>query len=173
MRSVVIPIATAAALAFAVQAAVAKPYEIPTGSMEPTIATGDRIIANRLIYRARPIQRADVIVFATTEQMRTSCNAPSNTPFVKRVIGLPGDRVEIVDGRTLVNGRPLPISAATIPEYAFGPVVVPAERLFVLGDNRNRSCDSHSWSDPFVPRASVIGQAEIAYWPPRSMGFLD
>ncbi|HTI35790.1 MAG TPA: signal peptidase I, partial [Miltoncostaea sp.] len=103
---VVLPLAVALALAFVVQAALAKPYEIPTGSMEPTIMPHDRVVANRVIYRFRDIERGDIIVFHPTQSAVLSCGAPPNEPFVKRVVGLPGDRVEVRGGVTYVNGKP-------------------------------------------------------------------
>lgn len=171
---VVLPLAVALALAFVVQAALAKPYEIPTGSMEPTIMPHDRVVANRVIYRFRDIGRGDIIVFHPTEAAVTSCGAPPDEPFVKRVIGLPGDRVEVRGGVTYVNGEPYVVENARRPDYEKRFPVVPDGDLLVLGDNRGNSCDSHQWApDPFLPEDRVIGQAEVVYWPPSHMGFLD
>jgi signal peptidase I len=174
LKDMVLPAAVALALAFAVQAAVAKPYEIPTGSMEPTIMPHDRVVANRLVYRFRDIGRGDIIVFEPSRAALETCDAPSGVPFVKRVIGLPGDRVEVRGGRTYVNGRPYVVKDALAPDYSKRWPVVPEGRLLVLGDNRPGSCDAHLWApDPFVPEESVIGQAEIVYWPLPHLGFLD
>ena len=171
---VVLPLAVALALAFVVHAALAKPYEIPTGSMEPTIQPHDRVVANRVIYRFRDIERGDIIVFHPTESAIRECGAPPGEPFVKRVIGLPGDRVEVRDGTTYVNGEPYVVGNARTPDYDKTWPVVPQDELLVLGDNRNNSCDSHQWTpDPFLPEDSVIGQAEVVYWPPSHLGFLD
>lgn len=185
MKDVVLPVAVAIALAFLIQSAVAKPYQIPTPSMVPTIREGDRVIANRLIYKFRDIERGDIIVFDPTTAARTTCSGPEGaldkTPFVKRVIGLPGDRVEIEANKreVVVNGLPFDVPAAA-PNPAQGEsgslerntFNVPPGKIFVLGDNRPNSCDSHQWSDPFVPIGSVIGQAEITYWPIRHVTFL-
>ena len=105
VKDLLIPVAVAIVLAFVIQASVAKPYEIPTGSMEPTIQAGDRIIANRLIYTFRDIERGDIIVFDPTPSAARSCGeTQGDIPFVKRVIGLPGDQVVVTrDGQTLVN----------------------------------------------------------------------
>lgn len=204
MKDLILPVAVAVALAFLIQASVAKPYEIPTGSMEPTIMTNDRVIANRVIYHFRDIERGDIIVFQPTQDARRSCEclpgAPcpdsvlkSTVPFVKRVIGLPGDRIEIDTGsnQVRVNGTPLDIPNARQNDggsFRVGDGIfsakdegrtmvlsspVPAGKLFVLGDNRGDSCDSHQWSDPFVPRGNVIGQAEVIYWPLPHVKFLS
>ena len=176
LKDVAFPIAVAIALALVIQASIAKPYEIPTGSMYPTIQPNDRIIANRLIYRFRDIQRGDIIVFEPPLSAKRTCAEPtgSDVPFVKRVIGLPGDKVEIkANGPTLVNGKPLAIeNAGPNPENKTFPRV-PAKSLLVLGDNRPNSCDSHQWQpDPFVPEDNVIGQAEVTYWPLGHIKFL-
>jgi signal peptidase I len=180
IRDVVLPVAVAIALAFVIQAAVAKPYEIPTESMVPTIQANDRIIANRVIYRMRDVERGDIIVFDPPRSASRFCGeaAGGNIPFVKRVIGLPGDTVELVrNGPTLVNGEPLEVTGAR-PNPSQGGrdrrvFQVPVDHIFVLGDNRPDSCDSHQWPDPYVPLDNVIGQAEIIYWPLSNVTFLD
>ena len=174
VKDVLLPLGVAIVLAFVIQATVAKPYQIPTESMVPAIRANDRIVANRLIYRLRDIRRGDVIVFEPTEDARARCgDVPgSGTPFVKRVIGLPGDRVEVRGGVTYVNGTPFRVERARAPDYAKTWPVVPRGELLVLGDNRPRSCDSHLWPDPFVPEGNVIGEAEIIYWPLDHIGFL-
>ena len=104
-------------------------------------------------------------MFDPTPSAARSCGeTQGDIPFVKRVIGLPGDQVVVTrDGQTLVNGRPFVIDKA-----------IPPDRLLVLGDNRSGSCDSHKWMpDPFVPEENVIGQAEITYWPLGNVRFLD
>jgi signal peptidase I len=176
VKDLLLPVAVAIALAFVIQASVAKPYEIPTGSMEPTIQPNDRIIANRVIYKFRDIHRGDIVVFEPPESAKRTCTEPtgSDVPFVKRVIGLPGDRVEVVrDGPTLVNGEPFVVAnAGPNPESKKFPPV-PPNSLLVLGDNRLNSCDSHQWvPSPWVPEDNVIGQAEITYWPLDHLKFL-
>jgi signal peptidase I len=174
IRDTLIPVAVAIALAFVIQGSIAKPYEIPTESMVPTIKANDRIIANRLIYHFRDISRGDVVVFNPTASAKATCgDVVEDVPFVKRVIGLPGDRVEVRNGQTLVNGRVFTVKDARVPTYP--PVTfpkVPEGKILVLGDNRNESCDSHQWPDPFVPISSVIGQAEVTYWPLSHLKFL-
>lgn len=152
-----------------------KPYEIPTSAMVPTIRSNDRVIANRLIYLSREPQRGEVIVFEPTADARSSCGSPSNgSPFVKRVIGIPGDRVQVRGGVTLVNGRPFVVAQTATPGYDFptattqsgATITVPADRLFVLGDSRNNSCDSHLWGpDRFVHRDAIIGRIDAVIFP--------
>lgn len=169
-------------LVVAIQGAVAKPYVIPTGSMLPTIEENDRIVVNRLVYRMRDIERGDIVVFKAPVAALAACGVPDGeVPFVKRVIGLPGDRVEVREnGPTLVNGNPLMMDQARPNSYSriFEPV--PPGHILVLGDNRPESCDSHQWegapprpqSDPFVPEENIIGQAEFIYWPVSRAGIL-
>jgi len=176
LRELVLPIAVALALAFVVQATAAKPYKIPTGSMYPTIKPNDRIIANRLIYHVRSIHRGDIVVFDPTSSARATCpeEGLGNAPFVKRVIGVGGDLVQVrQNGPTLVNGRPLEVHDAG-PNPVSASWRVPKGQLLLLGDNRAESCDAHLWKpDPFVPESNVIGQAEVIYWPPSDWGFLN
>lgn len=191
MKDLILPVAVAIALAFLIQAAVAKPYEIPTPSMEPTIMSGDRVIANRVIYHVRDIERGDIVVFQPTDEARNTCEpgSTSNVPFVKRVIGVPGDTIAIRmnSNEVLVNGTPFVVpdareNNADMISESFTPsdddtlytltTKVPQGKLFVMGDNRPNSCDSHQWSDPFVPIDRVIGQAEVVYWPLRHITFL-
>ena len=173
VKDVLLPVAVAIALAFVIQATIAKPYQIPTESMVPTIQPNDRIIANRLIYRIRSIHRGDVIVFEPTRVARERCGdeGGSDIPFVKRVVGLPGDRVEVRNNVTYVNDAPFVVEQARLPGYLKRWPVVPRGELLVLGDNRPDSCDSHLWPDPFVPEDRVIGEAEIIYWPLNHIRF--
>ena len=123
VKDFLLPMAVAVALAFVIQAAVAKPYEIPTESMVPTIKANDRIIANRLIYRFRDIDRRDIIVFHPPPSATRTCGdaGGGNIPFVKRVIGLPGDSVEVrrevvtsADGPVYANVRVTDPGASTV-----------------------------------------------------------
>ncbi|HEX7973394.1 MAG TPA: signal peptidase I [Anaerolineales bacterium] len=126
-------------------------------SMQPTLYAGDFVIVNKLAYKLGTPGRGDVIVFHYPPD-------PSVEPYIKRVIGLPGDTVKVENLKVYVNGVPLRepyIKAA--PNYN-NTWVVPPDSLFVLGDNRNNSSDSHSWG--FVPVENVIGKAEVVYWPP-------
>jgi signal peptidase I len=162
------------------QAQVAKPYRIPSPSMEPTLhcarpADGcrgrfsDRVIVNRLVYRLHGPGRGDIIVFEATPRVRAVCGATGT--FVKRVIGLPGDRVEMRGGQVLIDGSPLR-EPYVLPPYRGRETgrwgQVPRGAYFVLGDNRPMSCDSRRWG--FVARDKIIGRADVTYWPPRRIG---
>ncbi len=116
VKDFLLPMAVAVALAFVIQAAVAKPYEIPTESMVPTIKANDRIIANRLIYRFRDIQRRDIIVFHPPPSATRTCDpgGGGDIPFVKRVIGLPGDTVEVRRERVTAADGPVYARVRTI-----------------------------------------------------------
>jgi signal peptidase I len=164
LTNAIIPLTLAFAIAMFLQATIAKPYQIPSGSMLPTIQLDDRILANRLIYHFQDIKRGDVIVF------QPPAGLDNSIPYVKRVIGLPGDTVEIKAGKVMVNGEELVFPQATNPNYARKSETVPEGQLFVLGDNRNESSDSHVWG--YVPKENVIGRADVIYWPPPHIQWL-
>jgi signal peptidase I len=125
-------------------------------SMEPTLDTGEYVIVNRLSYRLGTPQRGDIIVFHPPL-------APQEE-YIKRVIGLPWDEVEVRDGMVYVNGQALNETYLSTKTNYPGTWRVPAGQLFVLGDNRNNSSDSHEWGT--LALASVVGKAVVVYWPP-------
>lgn len=132
-------------------------FIVPTGSMQPTINPGDMVLANKLIYRFRNPDRCEVIVFHPPENI-------SKEPYIKRLIGLPGDTVEIKDGDVFVNGEKIVIEDIPRASSNYGPIKIPKDSLFVLGDNRNGSFDSRSWG--FANLRDVIGKGFVIYWPP-------
>ena len=157
---------------FAVQA-----FKIPSGSMEPTLLVGDHILVNKFLYGIKipfinktliPIsqpQRDDVIVFIYP--------VDTSKDFIKRVIGLPGDKIEIIDRKIYINGEPYMDKHGIYSDYGknsqqlqakhyMKPITVPEGHLFVMGDNRDHSYDSRFWG--FVPLSSVKGKAFIIYW---------
>ncbi len=144
--------------------AIGKPYQIPSSSMLPAIESGDRILVNRMAYDSSPISRGDIIVFD-----KASIGF-SNIPYVKRVIGLPGDKVEIRNGQVLVNNTEFIVSAADKPNYVVPATTVPEGNFYVLGDSRNQSMDSHVWG--FIQSRDVVGRADLVYWPPNRVGTL-
>jgi signal peptidase I len=151
------------ALYFGINAVSAR-IRVESISMQPTLEAGNYVIVNRLAYKLGKPSRGDIIVFRYPPD-------PEREPYIKRVIGLPGDVVRVTGGKVYVNDQPLnePYIAAA-PNYE-GTWTVPANSLFVLGDNRNRSSDSHSWG--MVPIANVLGKALVVYWPPQSWKSLE
>ena len=154
----------AAVLSLIIITFVVQAFYIPSGSMEPTLMVDDRILVAKFLYRFEPVARGNVIVF------RYPLN-PSRD-FVKRVIGLPGQRVQLKDGVVYVNGERISEKGYTIhPDFGnYGPITVPPNQFFVLGDNRNNSEDSRFFG--YVPRANIIGRAVFIYWPVSRVGFV-
>jgi signal peptidase I len=162
LREIGIPILIAIAV-FIPLRLTAQTYVVEMSSMEPNFQQGECIMVNKVSYHSSGPQRGQVIIF----------NPPFNSeiPFIKRVIGLPGDTVEIKDGKVFINGTALnePYIMAP-PDYTMPAIVVPQNEYFVLGDNRNDSKDSHEgWT---VPRANIIGKAWFVYLPPSKWGMV-
>ena len=138
--------------------------EIPSGSMENTIMPGDRILGNRLAYLNSDPERFDIIIFRYPDD--------ESQLFIKRVIGLPGETVEIRDGSIYINGSDEPLQDVNIKapmEGSFGPYTVPEDCYFVMGDNRNNSKDSRYWENTFVTKDEILGKAFFKYWPLNEM----
>lgn len=154
----------AAILALVIRTFLFQPFYIPSGSMEPTLQVGDKIIVNKLTTRFKEPERGQIVVFKFPYD-------PSQD-FVKRIIGLPGETVEIRDSQVYINGEPL--EEEYLPEGLvypdFPPVTVPEDSYFVLGDNRNNSQDSRTWGP--LPREFVIGQVMVIYWPLDRIGIV-
>lgn len=130
-------------------------------SMEPDLHDGQRLLISKAVYFFDEPERGEIVVFRPPNQ--------TGAPFIKRIIGLPGETVEITDGQVLINGSPLyePYIKEP-PNYQIEALTVPEDSYFVLGDNRNRSNDSHrGWT---VPRDQIIGKAWVSIWPPPFWG---
>ena len=176
----VVTILGAVAIVLLVKAYVVNPYRIPSSSMEPTLHCArpaswcearfsDRVLANRFIYHLRDPKRGEIVVFHTPDAARLKCGAGGT--FVKRLIGLPGETVEVrlrrglgdvyIDGKRLEEPYVEPQRRA---RGDFGPVKVPEGSYFMMGDNRSQSCDSRDWGS--VPRGRLIGKVFATYWPP-------
>lgn len=155
-------------LAFFIRTFVAEPRYIPSGSMLPTLEIGDRLIVEKLSYYSHPPQRGDIIVFAPPPQLQEQGFEPDQA-FIKRVIGLPGNTVEVKNGHVFIDRQLLTENyIAEAPNYPMSPMVVPPGQFFVMGDNRNNSNDSHIWG--FLPRANIIGHACFRFWPLERLG---
>jgi signal peptidase I len=162
------------------QAEVAKPYRIPSASMEPTLhcakpAAGcrsrisDRVIANRLVYRFHSPRRGDIIVFQAPSRVKAECDVDGT--FIKRIVGLPGEQVSMRNGFVFINDVRLdePYLRSGFRGHESGVWTrIPQDGYFALGDNRTMSCDSRRWGH--VPRDNIIGRAEVTYWPPNRAG---
>ncbi|MDB9527026.1 signal peptidase I [Oscillatoria sp. CS-180] len=157
-------------LALGIRTFVAEARYIPSGSMEPTLEINDRLVVEKISYHLNPPQHGDIVVFWPPDNLFPE--GKRRDAFIKRIIGLPGDTVQVTDGTVFVNGVPLREDyIKDEPNYTFGPETVPPESYLVLGDNRNSSYDSHSWG--FVPAENIIGRAVVRFWPPSRVGGLD
>ncbi|WP_338022400.1 signal peptidase I [Argonema antarcticum] len=155
-------------LAILLRAFVLEVRYIPSGTMLPTLQINDRLLIDKLIYRFQKPQRGDIVVFSPTD---TLIQQNLKDAFIKRIIGLPGEKVEVKGEKVYINDQPLQENyIAEAPDYQYGPVTVPPNSYFVLGDDRNNSYDSHYWG--FVPRELIIGKATKRYWPPDRIGSL-
>ena len=154
-------VGTAVLIALLLRSFVVEAFKIPSGSMIPTLEIGDHIFVNKFIYDFRKPQRGDVIVFKAPPD-------PS-IDYIKRVVGVEGDRVEVRDGHVFVNGTNATFGEATCPpgsHYACdGPILVPKDHIFVMGDNREESSDSRFWG--FVPLESIRGEALVVWYSPH------
>ncbi len=181
----VVTIVGAIAIVLAIKAWIVNPYRIPSSSMEPTLhcarpAPGcearfsDRVLANRFIFHFRDPHRGDVIVFETPPAAKKKCGAGGT--FVKRIIGLPNERVQVRLRRgaayVFIDGKRLDEPYIEHDRRDIGPEEtfrVPAASYFVMGDNRSQSCDSRVWGS--VPRNNIIGKVFMTYWPPQRIAF--
>ena len=167
----------AVVLALVIRSYIVQAYKIPSGSMLETLQIGDHLLVNKFLYgvklpfsdkrvlQVRGVQRGDIIVFKYPED--------ESKDFIKRVIGVPGDTVEVVDKQVYLNGEPFTIAAEQHtdpltypaelqPRDNLGKVTVPPGAYFVMGDNRDHSLDSRFWG--FVKEEKILGKAVIIYW---------
>jgi signal peptidase I len=162
---------------------VAESRYIASGWMLPTLQIRDGLIIDKWSYRFQEPQRGDIILFFAP-QTAVICYNNSSIPdpgeswpdlpgaFINRIIGLPGDKVEVKREQVYINNKTFQEKyIAEAPFYEFGPVTVPAKSYLVLGDNRNKSCDSHFWGP--VPRENIIGKATKRFWPLKGIGRVE
>jgi signal peptidase I len=186
----VVIIAIAVGLALAIQQWIVKPYRIPSGSMEPTLAIGQRVLVDRIgmhfgdphvgeITVFNPPQAAQQEVCGISRPSGAACSQPepnrSSTYFIKRIVAGPGDVISIVEGHVIRNGKREADSytkaCMTGSECNFPtPIKIPAGHWFMMGDNRGESDDSRFWGP--VPTGWIVGGAFATYWPPDRIGIL-
>jgi signal peptidase I len=190
LRELPVLLLVAFLLALLIKSFVVQAFYIPSESMTNTLKVGDRVLVNKLVYHLHPPRRGDIIVFADphpavvahrnvvsgfwhwlTEGLGVSSNPDKD--FIKRVIGLPGETVEMNNGIVTIDGKPLrePYLNPYRDLRAFGPYKVPEGTLFVMGDNRANSSDSRFGLGP-IPMDKVIGRAFVIIWPPSRVGWL-
>jgi len=168
-------------VALCLRATIVEAFKIPSSSMEATLQIGDHILVNKLsyglhlpffqkeaVYQYATPERGDIVVFTLKDNPQTP-EDESDTNLIKRVIGLPGDTLQVKGTNVIINGS----RYAADDKYAswlsggvknFGPVIIPKDKLFMMGDNRDFSKDARYWADPFLPRERVKGRAFIIYW---------
>jgi signal peptidase I len=154
-------IVTAALIAFVLNTFIIANSKVPSGSMENTIMTGDHVIGSRLSYRFSDPERGDIVIFRFPDNEKIY--------YVKRIIGMPGDTVDIIDGKVYLNGSEEPLDEPYIRE----PMVpeapmhfeVPEGCYFMLGDNRNYSMDARRWENTYVKREKIIAKVLFRYYP--------
>jgi signal peptidase I len=165
-------------LAFGIRSYVAEARYIPSGSMEPTLQINDRLIIEKVSYYFRKPQRGDIVVFNPTKTLRAQ---GVKDAYIKRVIGVPGDRVALQQGGVYINGhrlsedyvynKPTSVEFCTPdPESAFlaKPVKIPTGTILVLGDNRTNSLDGRCWG--LVAKEDLVGRASFRFWPINRVG---
>lgn len=143
--------------------AVSARIKIDGSSMEPNLHHGEFVIVSKINYRFGEPERGDVVVFDFPRNITQE--------YIKRIIGLPGEQIRVEGGKVFINGVLLTEPYLKMEPRYEGEWVVPQSTLFVLGDNRNNSSDSHTWG--IVPMENVIGEALLIYWPPSSWGLIN
>lgn len=157
-------IVSSVAIALFINTCLVANASVVSGSMEKTIMTGERVLFNRLAYYGKGPERFDIVFFYFPDAKKDG-----KTPkYLKRVIGLPGETVRIVDGKVYINDSMSPLPDDFVkgtPKGNYGPFIVPEDHYFLLGDNRNHSYDSKNWPNPFIARNLIIGKAFLSYYP--------
>ena len=151
----------ALAIAFFLRAFIVEPRFIPSGSMEPTLQVGDRILVDKISQQWQEPKRGDILIFYPPKSPAID---DTTKAYIKRLIGIEGDRIAVQDGKVYRNGEALNETyIAEVPNYRMREVTVPQGYYWMMGDNRNYSNDSHIWG--FLPKQNVIGKATIRFFP--------
>lgn len=160
VRDYVFLIILAFVLAFLMNKFVYANAEVPTGSMIPVVQPNDRLIVNRLAYLFEEPKRGDIVMFAFPDDEKDN--------YLKRIIGLPGEKVEIKNGLVYINDSEKPLDEPYIndpPNGNYGPYNVPEGCYFMLGDNRDESKDARFWNNTYVKKEKIVGKAWLKYYP--------
>jgi len=161
-------LAIALGLSLLIRTFIAEPRFIPSDSMFPTLEIGDRLVIEKVSYYLDSPQFGDIIVFNPPSQLQEIGYA-ADQAFIKRIIGKPGEIVEVKNGRVYIDNQPqFERYIAEEPHYQLPAVKVPENSYFVMGDNRNDSNDSHVWG--FLPKENIIGRAVFRFWPIERFG---
>ncbi len=153
-------------LALIIRAFFLQVFWIPSGSMEPTLDINDRIVVNKVIYHFREPRRLETIVFR-----QVGIPGVPKRDLIKRLVGLPGETLQVKNGIIFINGQSVEENHTLNQDFAnFGPVKIPADSYFVMGDNRPASADSRYWG--FLPKKNVIGPAFLRLWPLAKLGLI-
>ncbi|MDF2670641.1 MAG: type signal peptidase-like protein [Paenibacillus sp.] len=159
------PLAIAIILSILVQTYVAQAVKVPTGSMLPSIQVNDRLIMEKMVDFTT-WEHGDIVVFN-----HDANDGKGTVRYVKRLIGLPGDTIEIRNGVLYRNGEQAAEAYLSVNmNYSFGPIQVPDEQYFFLGDNRNNSYDGHLWPNRFVPESELLGKVIFRFYPLSDIG---
>lgn len=165
------PIVIAVILALIIRTFVVQAFKIPTGSMRPTLIEGDRLLVSKFIYKFKKPERGDIIVFLSPEDKKKD--------FIKRLVGLPGEAIEIANGAILVDDKAVNSDSIIKEIYYYNrgdfgveaqKTQVPNDAYYVLGDNSISSRDSRYWG--FLPKKYLLGKAFLIYWPPTRIRLL-
>jgi signal peptidase I len=171
IRENIATVAIAMIIALLIRIFIAEPRYIPSESMFPTLTIGDRLVIEKVSYKFHPLDRGDIIVFEPPPQLQ-AIGYEADRAFIKRAIAVGGDTVAVSNGVVYLNDRPLTEPyIAQAPEYNYPTVTVPAGQVFVMGDNRNNSNDSHRWG--FLPQENTIGRAVFRFWPLDRFGLVE
>ena len=180
LRETLVVVVVALAAALLLRTFVVQTFYIPSGSMEPTLQIGDRILVDKLSYHLHGVDRGNIVVFRRPAD--ENCGGPPVADLVKRVIGLPGETISLSGGHVFIDGKvldetwlPNSVQGATFPgpsgtAYSLTkPYVIPSNHYFVMGDNRGDSCDSRYWGP--IARSLIVGKVDVRVWPITSFHF--
>jgi signal peptidase I len=172
-------VVVALVVAFLLRTFVIATYSIPSGSMEPTLQVGDRIVVNKLSYHLHGVDRSNIVVFSTPPN--EDCAGPPVADLVKRVIGLQGETISVSGGNVFINGRLLPEpwlpaseqgrtypGPSPEPYSLHHPFRIPKGDVYMMGDNRTLSCDSRYWGP--IKESTIVGKVDLRIWPLSRLG---